>query len=170
MGSPKPTVITPPPPVVYQSITPLESYQQLGDYFRRIKKQTNVEQENLYAQSGTPEEIGARQAAVRLKEAGAYLSSIPSGDKYAPFDSSAVTSASKDVFSQAQKDYSSALGRAQQGTAPAYTEKEIKQIPSWARSTIPAGMPPPPPAPAPAPTPSPTPGSFLELFLSGFKR
>jgi hypothetical protein len=133
MGS-KPTVITPPPPTVYQSVIPLQSYQQLGDYFKRIKEQTNVEQANLYAQSGTPEEIGARQAAVRLKEASSYLASLPGGDD----------SASQDIYSQAQKDYSSALSRAQQGTAPAYTQKEIEELPSWATSTIPEGLPKPP--------------------------
>ena len=146
MGSPKPTVITPPPPTVYQSVQPLSSYQMTGDYLRRLQDQTNVAQQQLYTQSGTPAQIGARQADVRQKDAATYLTSLPTGDKYirattgvedqyAPAREAAQTS-----YSQAQKDYADALAKSTQAAPPAYSEEDLK-TPSWAKSTIPEGMP-----------------------------
>ena len=51
-----------------------------GDYLGRLQQQTNTAQQQLYAQSGTPGQIGARQAETRMKAAGTYLSSLPTGD------------------------------------------------------------------------------------------
>ena len=146
MGSPKPTVITPPPPTVYQSVQPLASYQMGGDFLERLQKQTNTAQEQLYAQSGTPGEIGARQAGTRMQAAGTYLSSLPTGDKYSRASSGVsdqyapAREASQTAYSQSQKDYADALAKSTQAPAPAYDEEQMK-TPSWAKSTIPEGMP-----------------------------
>ena len=146
MGSPKPTVITPPPPTVYQSVQPLESYQMTGDFLNRLQRQTNTAQQQLYAQSGTPGEIGARQAGTRMQAAGAYLSSLPTGDKYTRANSGVsdqyapVRESSQTAYSDAQKDYASALAKSTQAPPPAYTDEQM-QAPSWATSTIPEGMP-----------------------------
>jgi hypothetical protein len=117
-----------------------------GDYLGRIQKQSNTALQQLYSQSGTPGEIGARQADTRMKAAGTYLSSLPTGDKYTRansgvFDQYApAREASQTSFSQAQKDYAAALEKSTQAPAPAYTDEEM-QTPSWAKSTIPEGMP-----------------------------
>lgn len=146
MGGSKPTVITPPPPTVYQSVQPLASYQMGGDFLKRLQQQTNEAQQSLYAQSGTPGQVGLQQAETRLKEAGTYLSSLPTGDKYERANSGVTDQfapareAGKTVYSQAQQDYATALQRAGTAAPPAYTEEEM-QTPSWARSTIPEGMP-----------------------------
>ena len=146
MGSPKPTIITPPPPTVYQSVQPLGSYQMTGDYLNRIQQQTNKAQQQLYAQSGTPGQIGLQQADTKLKAAGTYLSSLPTGDKYTRANSGVsdqyapAREAGKVSYSQAQQDYAAALQKSSQAAPPAYSEEEM-QLPSWAKSTIPEGMP-----------------------------
>ena len=146
MGSPKPTIITPPPPTVYQSVQPLESYQMTGDFLKRLQQQTNTAQQQLYAQSGTPGQIGARQAATRQQAAGSYLASLPTGDKYSRANSGVsdpyapAREASQTAYSQAQKDYAEALAKSTQAAPPAYSEEDM-ETPSWAKSTIPEGMP-----------------------------
>jgi hypothetical protein len=117
-----------------------------GDYLNRLQKQANTAQEQLYAQSGTPGELGARQAETRLKAAGTYLSSLPTGDKYTRANSGVsdqyapAREASQTAFSQAQQDYATALSRSNQAAPPAYTAEDL-QTPSWAKATIPEGMP-----------------------------
>ena len=117
-----------------------------GDFLNRLQRQTNTAQQQLYAQSGTPGEIGARQAATRQQAAGTYLSSLPTGDKYTSANSGVTDQyapareASQTAFSQAQKDYANALAKSTEAAPPAYTEEEMK-TPFWARSTIPEGMP-----------------------------
>ena len=146
MGSPKPTVYTPPPPTIFQSVQDLASYKMGGDFLERLQKQTNTAQEQLYAQSGTPGEIGARQAGTRMQAAGTYLSSLPTGDKYSRASSGVsdqyapAREASQTAYSQSQKDYADALAKSTQAPAPAYDEEQMK-TPSWAKSTIPEGMP-----------------------------
>ena len=157
MGQPSPTVITPPPPTVYQSVQPLESYQMAGDFLNRLQRQTNKAQEQLYTQAGTPGEIGARQAGTRLQAAGSYLSSLPTedvytranlvdsppseptysgeSDQYAP-----ATEAGQAVYSAAQQDYADALSSATQAPPPAYNTR-MRNTPSWAEKTIPEGRP-----------------------------
>lgn len=146
MGAPKPTVITPPPPTVYQSVQPLESYQMAGDFLKRLQQQTNESQQQLYAQSGTPGQIALQQADTKLKAAGTYLSSLPTGDKYTRansgvFDQYApAREAGQVAYSQSQQAYADALKKSGQAPLPAYSEEQM-QLPSWARSTIPEGMP-----------------------------
>lgn len=146
MGAPKPTVITPPPPTVYQSVQPLASYQMGADFLKRLQQQTNEAQQSLYAQSGTPGQIGLQQANTRLKEAGTYLASLPTGDKYTRANSGVADQyapareAGQTVYSQAQQDYAAALQKAGQAAPQAYTDEEM-ETPSWAKSTIPEGMP-----------------------------
>jgi hypothetical protein len=117
-----------------------------GDFLERLQKQTNTAQQQLYAQSGTPGEIGARQADTRMKAAGTYLASLPTGDKYTRANSGGIDQyapakeAAQGAFSQAQKDYAEALAKSTEAPAPAYTEEEMK-TPSWAKSTIAEGMP-----------------------------
>lgn len=117
-----------------------------GDFLKRLQQQSNTAQQQLYAQSGTPGEIGARQAGTRMQAAGAYLSSLPTGDKYTRANSGVsdqyapVREASQTAYSKAQKDYADALAKSTQAPPPAYTDQEM-ETPSWARSTIPEGMP-----------------------------
>ena len=145
MGSPKPTVITPPPSTMYLSAQPRESYQMTGDFLNRLQRQTNTAQQQLYAQSGTPGEIGARQAGTRMQAAGSYLSSLPTGDKYTRANSGVsdqyapVRESSQTAYSEAQKDYTDALAKSTQAPPPAYTDEDM-ETPTWAKSTIPEGM------------------------------
>jgi hypothetical protein len=117
-----------------------------GDFLNRLQRQTNTAQQQLYAQSGTPGQIGARQAGTRLQAAGAYLSSLPTGDKYTRANSGVtdqyapVREASQTAFSQAQQDYADAVQKSTQAAPPAYSEEDM-ETPSWAKSTIPEGMP-----------------------------
>lgn len=117
-----------------------------GDFLKRLQQQSNTAQQQLYAQSGTPGEIGARQAGTRMQAAGAYLSSLPTGDKYTRANSGVsdqyapVREASQTAYSKSQKDYADALAKSTQAPPPAYTDQEM-ETPSWARSTIPEGMP-----------------------------
>ena len=168
MGQPKPTVITPPPPVVYQSAQPLQSYKMAGDFLNRLQRQTNKAQEQLYTQAGTPGEIGARQAGTRLQAAGSYLSSLPTEDVYtranlvgsAPYEPAAsaeptpytsmysgefdqyapAAEAGQAVYSAAQQDYADALSSATEAPPPAYNDR-MRNTPSWAEKTIPEGRP-----------------------------
>lgn len=143
MGSPKSTTVY---PQLVQSVQPKESYEMTGDYLGRLQKQTNTAQQQLYTQSGTPGEVGVRQAATRQQAAGTYLASLPSGDKYTRANSGVTDQyapareAGQTAFSQAQKDYADALAKSTQAPPPAYDEEQMK-TPSWAKSTIAAGMP-----------------------------
>lgn len=117
-----------------------------GDFLNRLQRQTNTAQEQLYAQSGTPREIAARQAGTRMQAASSYLSSLPTGDKYTRSTSGVsdqyapVRESSQTAYSDAQKDYADALAKSTQAPPPAYTDQDM-ETPSWARSTIPEGMP-----------------------------
>jgi hypothetical protein len=51
-----------------------------------------------------------------------------------------VRESSQTAYSEAQKDYANALAKSTQAPPPAYTDQEM-ETPSWARSTIPEGMP-----------------------------
>ena len=77
-----PTVVmpTPPAPTLYQSVTPLQSYQDLRRQLRRIQEQTDQIQRQRFTEVGTPEEIGARQRGIEAREAASYLASLPKGD------------------------------------------------------------------------------------------
>ena len=77
-----PTVVMPTPtaPTLYQSVTPLESYQDLAGQLRRIQEQTDQIQRQRFTEVGTPEEIGARQRGIEAREAASYLTSLPKGD------------------------------------------------------------------------------------------
>ena len=77
-----PTVVMPTPtaPTLYQSVTPLESYQDLAGQLRRIQEQTDQIQRQRFTEVGTPEEIGARQRGIEAREAASYLASLPKGD------------------------------------------------------------------------------------------
>ena len=138
MGRPKQTIVTPPPPIVYRSFNPDETYLATADSLKRIQEQTNTAQQQLYAQSGTPGQIGARQAATRQQAAGTYLSSLPSGDKYTRANSGVsdqyapAREAAQGAFSQAQKDYADALAKSTQAAPPVYSEKDL-ETPSWAK-------------------------------------
>jgi hypothetical protein len=132
-------------PTIYQSVVPLQSYQQTADYLARLKQQTQDIQEQRYAQSGTPEELGVRQAATRQQAAGTYLSSLPTGDKWLEATTGVVDryaparEAAQQNFTQAQQDYAEALKKLGNKPAPAYADAGV--TPSWATATIPEGMP-----------------------------
>ena len=81
MGS-KPQAPQPVMPKIYQTVVPLESYQQTADYMNRLKSQTNDLWAQLGKQSGTSWDLAARQAQVRAQAAETYQASLPIGDKY----------------------------------------------------------------------------------------
>lgn len=145
-----PTVVMPPvtTPTIYKSVTPLESYKMTGEYLKRIQEQTNQEQENLYAQSGTPAEIGARKAGVEQQAAASYLSALPQGDKYTRETKGSGTEggdpykdareAARTRLMESQATYLNALQNINNKPKPLY---DTSQTPSWATSTIAEGMP-----------------------------
>ena len=107
-----------------------------GDFLERLQKQTNTAQEQLYAQSGTPGEIGARQAGTRMQAAGTYLSSLPTGDKYSRASSGVsdqyapAREASQTAYSQSHKDYADALAKSTQRMLLVSNTKKV-QAPIW---------------------------------------
>lgn len=145
-GSPPsaPTVVMPAPtaPTTYQSVVPLESYQQAADYVKRLTEKTREIEKQTYREVGTPAEIGARQAGRRALETSAYAASIPTSDKYlseATGRTDQFKSFKEDaesLASQAEKEYNEALSFADEMPTP-----EKWETPSWAKSTIPEGMP-----------------------------
>lgn len=134
------TTVMPAPtaPTVYKSVIPLESYQQTADYLRRIQEQTNKAREEMYAQSGTPAQIGARKAGVEVQAAASYLSSLPQQDKYMQ----QITGSKEDPYAAAKETAVARLSEAQENYARALQNinakpEEIKyQTPSWATSTV----------------------------------
>lgn len=124
-------------PTTYQSVTPVESYANLAETMERTKKELAKTQEERYRETGTPAEIGARQAGLRFQEAAAYLASLPTGDKAfqgitgqeAPFQAAKL--AAEQNLTTAQKQYAKALENI--GQTPTPTPYET---PSWAKRTI----------------------------------
>ena len=79
-GKPSPpTVIMPAQtqPQQFQSVIPEKSFKDLAEQMGRIEKETGKIQDQRYDEVGTPSQIGARQAGIRLNEAAAYLASLP---------------------------------------------------------------------------------------------
>ena len=136
--APAPQVIMPAPtaPTTYRSMVPLESYQDLAESMKRTEEEIAKIQEQRYQEVGTPADIGARQKGLGVREAAAYLASIPSGDKaieketgktgvYQP-----VQQAAQQQLSEAQKEYAEALKKVGQKPTPT-----ISDTPSWAQRT-----------------------------------
>ena len=135
-----PTVVMPTPtaPTLYQSVTPLESYQDLAGQLRRIQEQTDKIQQQRFIEVGTPEEIGARQRGIEAREAASYLASLPKGDTtleqttglkdpYKP-----IRETVEGQLTDAQKAYAEAMqkvGRKTDTTA-------VTETPSWAQRTV----------------------------------
>jgi hypothetical protein len=135
-----PTVVMPTPtaPTLYQSVTPLESYQDLAGQLRRIQEQTDQIQRQRFTEVGTPEEIGARQRGIEAREAASYLASLPKGDTtleqttglkdpYKP-----IRETVEGQLTDAQKAYAEAMqkvGRKTNTTA-------VTETPSWAQRTV----------------------------------
>lgn len=124
-------------PTTYQSVTPLESYQDLAGQLKRIQEETGKIAEQRYQEVGTPTELGARQAARRQLEAAAYLAAVPAGDKYLEQTTGKtgqfepVKQAAEAQLSEAQKEYAEALKKL--GEKPTPT---IAETPSWAQRTV----------------------------------
>ena len=74
-----PTVIMPAQtqPQQFQSVIPEKSFKDLAEQMGRIEKETGKIQDQRYDEVGTPSQIGARQAGIRLNEAASYLASLP---------------------------------------------------------------------------------------------
>lgn len=134
-----PSVVMPSPtaPTTYQSVTPLESYEDLAQQLERIQAETGKIQGQRYQEVGTPAELGARQAARRQLEAASYLAAVPTGDKYLT-ESTGKTgqfeplkAAAEQQLSEAQKEYAEALKKV--GEKPVPT---IAATPSWAQRTV----------------------------------
>jgi hypothetical protein len=144
MGGSKPTVVTPPPPKVYQSIIPLEDYKATAAMLNRFNQQAQQSREQLFAMGGTPAEIGARAAGTRLQEAASYASSLPknlpssqiwgpgSGSPMTPAADSAAQAAADARVSSAQEAYATALQHAQDKPE----SWDVPYDPEWAKRTI----------------------------------
>lgn len=134
-----PSVVMPAPtaPTTYQSVTPVESYQMTGEQLKRIQEETAKIQQQRFQEVGTPAEVGARQAARRQLEAAAYLSAVPTGDKYIEQTTGKtgqyepVKQAAVQQLTEAQKEYAEALKKI--GEKPTPT---IAETPSWAQKTV----------------------------------
>lgn len=134
-----PSVVMPSPtaPTTYQSVAPLESYQDLAEQLKRIQTETGKIAEQRYQEVGTPAELGARQAARRQIEAAAYLSAVPSGDRYLTETTGKegqfepLKTAAEQQLTESQKEYAEALKKI--GEKPAAT---IAETPSWAKRTV----------------------------------
>ena len=134
-----PTVVMPAPtaPTLYQSVTPLESFEDAAGVLRRIQEETAKIQQQRYQEVGTPAEIGARQAGRRVQEQASYLSSLPGGDKFLSEARGGggsfgdARSVAETGLTEAQKEYAKALRRA--GEIP---EPTISPTPSWAQRTV----------------------------------
>jgi hypothetical protein len=134
-----PTIIVPAPtaPTLYQSVTPLESFEDVAGVMRRAQEETAKIQQQRYREVGTPAEIGARQAGRRVQEQASYLASLPQADKFLrdargggdPFG--AVRGVAEMELTEAQKEYAKALAKA--GELP---EPTISPTPSWAQRTV----------------------------------
>lgn len=126
-------------PTVYQSVTPIESYQDLADQLNRIQAETAKIQGQRYQEVGTPAELGVRQAGRRTQEAASYLASIPSGDDYLMAltgrrdQFQPAKEAAQENLTEAQKAYAEALKKAAAAGEPAPT---IAETPSWAKRTV----------------------------------
>lgn len=137
-SAPKVVMPTPTAPTLYQSVTPLESYQDLAGQLKRIQEETGKLQSQRFTEVGTPEELGARQAGIRARESAAYLASLPTGDKaieqttgvqdpYKP-----IREAVEGELTDAQKAYAEAMQKL--GSKP--PEPTISETPSWAKRTV----------------------------------
>lgn len=149
-GSPPsaPVTVMPSPtaPTLYQSVIPLENFQQAGDFYKRIQKETEKVRQDLFAQSGTPAQTAAQTAATEEQAAATYLSSIPVADRY--MKTAAGTAMDKDPYEEMRKAAGQRLSSAQVAYANALKNINAKPspidtetTPSWATSTIPEGMP-----------------------------
>lgn len=139
-SAPSPKVIQ---PKVYKSVTPLKSYKQAADYLAELRGQRQSVLDDLYAQAGTPAELGARMAGYRLQEAGSYLSSLPGQDKFSAalspgFDPYGVAKeAAQTDFDLAQGSYERALENIDE--QPDRVDPDY--MPKWAQSTVSSAMP-----------------------------
>jgi len=108
-----------------------------GEQLKRIQEETAKIQQQRFQEVGTPAEVGARQAARRQQEVAAYLSSIPTGDKYLEETTGKtgqyepVKQAAAQQLTEAQKEYAEALKKI--GEKPTPT---ISETPSWAQKTV----------------------------------
>ena len=124
-------------PTLYQSVTPLESFEDVAGVMRRAQEETAKIQQQRYREVGTPAEIGARQAGRRVKEEANYLASLPQGDRFLRETSGGVNpfgaarGAAETTLTEAQKEYAKALEKA--GELP---EPTINPTPSWAQRTV----------------------------------
>ncbi len=124
-------------PTMFQSVTPLESYEDIAGQLKRIQAETGKIQEQRFQEVGTPAELGARQAGRRVQEVASYLSALPSGDKYLQQTTGQVDKyapakqAAQENLTEAQKAYFEALQKS--GEKP---EATIAETPSWAKRTV----------------------------------
>lgn len=108
-----------------------------AEQMKRIQQETGKIQEQRYLEVGTPAEVGARQAARRQIEAAAYLSAVPTADKYMAAAPDAVDPytpvklAAYEQLTEAQKEYAEALKKLK--TKPTPT---VSETPQWAKETV----------------------------------
>jgi hypothetical protein len=121
---------TPTAPTLFQSVTPIESYQDLAEQLQRIQNETAKIQEQRYQEVGTPAELGALAKGRRVQESASYLSSLPTGDQFKSINPAAAAAATEGL-TEAQKAYAAALKKA--GEKPTPT---ISETPSWAKRTV----------------------------------
>lgn len=139
-----PSVVMPAPtaPSLFSSVIPEADYAAAGEYLKRIQEQTQKAVEERIAQTGTPEEIGARQAGQRFQEAASYRASLPKGDTYLKAITgrsgmqgdmwTGVKEATEQRVSDAAKAYGEALGKVSEAKAKP-KEPVTFETPSWAK-------------------------------------
>ena len=133
MGSSKskgsaPTVIMPSPtaPQTYVSVVPQQDYRNLSELGQRLTNQANELEGQRWAY-GTPAELAARGAKRDKLAAAAYLSGLPTSDKYTQQTTgrqgdayAPVKEAAKTNLTDAEKRYAEALAKA--GDVPTQTQ------------------------------------------------
>ena len=134
-----PVTVMPAPtaPTIYKSVVPLESYQQTADYLKRIQEQTNIAQQVLDIQSGTPGQVGARKAATEMQAAATYAAFLPKGDKYLQ-ETTGVSqpyAAAQQVADQRLSDAQAAYAEALKNINTPRQKIDTSGTPSWATST-----------------------------------
>ena len=133
-----PAVVMPSPtaPTLYQSVVPLQSYQDLAAQLERIQKETGKIQEQRYQEVGTPAELGARMASRRVQEEASKVAAVPTGDKYLQQTTGVsgqfepFLAANKEALSLAQQEYAEALKKISEKPVPT-----VSETPSWAKQT-----------------------------------
>jgi hypothetical protein len=168
MGSsaPKVTAVPQPETNIYQTVIPQRDFDTASSYVKSLKEQTygpGGYKEQIYKMTGTPEEMGARAAGIRSREAASYAASIPTRDKFVADNPAynVLSETSNKIAEDMRQNYAEAVKKVEESKAnpaPAWTppaeperreetdpwseperqsepEKELKDLP-WTSTTL----------------------------------